>query len=151
MKPFILTFIFGLCFSSVEVCAQTQEGSVPIEANLSICNQEVFEQAERFFDLRQLSSDRLARAERALKEVVINCPDYGWRYQAEEYLRIVHEESAEHIFVVASYYWNSFLTGHGGLLGAYSRFRTITEKYPDYSKIGLVDQLLEEVNKARKE
>lgn len=150
MRMFISTlslFLFFV-FSSVEVYAQTQAVSNETKPNPLVCNQELFEKAENSYNRRRRGSELSGRAERELKEIVVNCADYSWRYQAEEYLKIVQEESAERNFVIARYYWERFQTGKiKSLGGVFSRLMKITEEYPNYPQIILVKQLLDEVNK----
>lgn len=150
MRMFISTLFLLCVFSWVEIDAQTQPVSAEIKPNPSVCNQELFEKAEKSYDRRRRSSELAGRAERELKEIVANCADHSWYYQAEEYLKIVQEESAERNFIIARYYWNRFQTGQTKSLGGVSsRLMKITEEYPNYSQIMLVNQLLDKVNKAR--
>ena len=150
MRMFISTLSLLFVFSSVEIFAQTQAVSDETKPNPPVCNQELFEKAENSYNQRRRGSELSGRAERELKEVVANCADYSWRYQAEEYLKIVQEESAERNFIIARYYWDRFKTGKTkSLNGVFSRLKKITEEYPNYSQIILVNQLLDEVTKER--
>lgn len=145
MKIFISTLSFLLfASSSAAVCAQT----VPVktQSKSSACSQESFEKAEDSYNQRKYRSE--FRAEQNLKEVISNCADTFWYYQAGEYLKIVQEESAERNFLIARYYWDKFQNGKNTSLGGVrSRLKKIIEDYPNYSQIILVKQLLDEANK----
>ena len=144
MKKLILILLFQFFVtSSFAVFAQTS----PLEIKLDspICSQELFEKAESSFDRRKFSSE--IRAEQNLKEVISTCTDYPWRYQAEEYLKIVQEELADTNFSIARYYWDRFQEGKiTNLAGVHSRLEIIIEKYPNYSQIISVRQMLDNVN-----
>ncbi|MEO8074053.1 MAG: hypothetical protein ABI686_12515 [Acidobacteriota bacterium] len=144
MKTFIWILLFQFfAISSFAVFAQTSPPDVQLDS--PVCSQELFEKAGNSFNRRKLSSE--IRAEQDLKEVILACADYSWRYQAEEYLTIVQEELAEKNFIIGRYYWNRFQEGKmTNLSGVLSRLKTVIEKYPNYSQIILVKQMLDEVN-----
>ena len=145
MKLFISSLLFLLfTSSSIAVCAQI----IPVETKLksTACSQELFEKAVDSYNRRRYNSE--SRAEQDLKEVIANCAETVWYYQAEEYLKIVQEELAERNFLIARYYWEKFQAGKSTSLGGVlSRLKKIIEDYPNYSQIILVKQLLDEVKR----
>ena len=142
MKMFILFFH---CFAILSFGVFAQTPLMEVESDSPICSQQLFDKAEKSFNLRKFFSE--IRAEQNLKEVISACADYSWHYQAEEYLKIVEEEQAEKNFSIARYYWDRFQEGKiTSLNGIYSRLKIIIDKYPNYSQIVLVRQMLNEVN-----
>jgi outer membrane protein assembly factor BamD (BamD/ComL family) len=117
-----------------------QDGTPKIsQTNALGCTEEIFERAGQSFARRKFRSDNLLNAERYLTEVVRVCADTVAIFEAQDNLRVVHEELADHSLSIALFYLGRFYDGKGGTAGARSRLKSIIEKWPEYSKL---DQVL---------
>ena len=94
-KWFVLAFLLFVVAAPVALLAQELSAKPRLaQSNVSGCNQELFEEAERSFETRWRGSELLGRAERELSEVLRFCGDAPIRYQVEGQLKLVHEELA---------------------------------------------------------
>ena len=147
MNIFIL-FVSLLLFISTSIIVSAQQVSDKAQSKALICSQKFFDKVENSYNRRRFSSELLGQVERQLNKIVSKCTYPAWHHKAQEYLKIVEEESAKQNFTAARYYWHRFQNGKikslGGIL---SRLKKIIEKYTNYSKIDLVRQVLDEVNK----
>ena len=90
-----LAFLLFVVAAPVALLAQELSAKPRLaQSNVSGCNQELFEEAERSFETRWRGSELLGRAERELSEVLRFCGDAPIRYQVEGQLKLVHEELA---------------------------------------------------------
>ena len=90
-----LTLILLVVAAPVALFAQEQSAKPRLaQSNVSGCNEELFERAERSFEIGWRGSELLGRAERELSEVLRFCGDAPIRYQVEGQLKLVHEELA---------------------------------------------------------
>ena len=144
-----LTLILLVVAAPVALFAQEQSAKPRLaQSNVSGCNEELFERAERSFEIRWGGSELRARAERELSEVLRCCDDAPIRYQVEEQLKLVHEELGDSNLNIALFYLKRFHDGKGGKLGAFWRLKKILERYPTYSRLDHVLTLLGELNVA---
>lgn len=144
-----LTLILLVVAAPVALFAQEQSAKPRLaQSNVSGCNEELFERAERSFEIGWRGSELLGRAERELSEVLRFCGDAPIRYQVEEQLKLVHEELSESNLNIALFYLKRFHDGKGGKLGAFWRLKNILERYPTYSRLDQVLTLLGELNVA---
>ena len=144
-----LTLILLVVAAPVALFAQEQSAKPRLaQSNVSGCNEELFERAERSFEIGWRGSELLGRAERELREVLRFCGDAPIRYQVEEQLKLVQEELAESNLNIALFYLKRFDNGKGGKLGAFGRLKNILERYPTYSRLDQVLTLLGELNVA---
>ena len=143
-----LTLILLVVAAPVALFAQEQSAKPRLaQSNVSGCNEELFERAERSFEIRRRGSELRARAERELSEVLRCCDDAPIRYQVEEQLK-PHEELGDSNLNIALFYLKRFHDGKGGKLGAFWRLKNILERYPTYSRLDHVLTLLGELNVA---
>ena len=141
-----LTFQVAFLLLAFATPSMAQDASLRISQAASQCTEELFEQAERSFDRRKFGSESLGIAERQLSKVVCLCKELPGNFQAEEHLRVVHEERANHNLSIALFYLGKFRDGKGGKAGALGRLKNITERYPDYSRLDQVLFLLAEIS-----
>ncbi len=74
------------------------------------------------------------KAEQRLKALLQQHPQSTLKPEVEERLKEVQENLAMHNLQIARFYWDArYKTNKGGLKGAQSRLREITEKYPNFS------------------
>ena len=91
-----LALLWLLFAAPVTLFAQESSTKLRLaQSNDSACNQQLFERAERSFEMRGRGSELLGKAERELREVLQLCGDAPVRYQVEEQLKLVHEELGE--------------------------------------------------------
>jgi outer membrane assembly lipoprotein YfiO len=98
------------------------------------------------------------RAEQRLKALLQQYPNSSLKALAEERLEQVQDNLGLHNLSIANFYYTqSVKQEKGGLKGAQSRYREITEKYPNFSymdevlfKLGVTYQLEEETDQAAK-
>ena len=96
------------------------------------------------------------RAEQRLRAMLQNYPESNLKGLALERLEEVQDNLGMHNLIVGNYYYNkSVKFNKGGLKGAQSRYREITEKYPNFSfmdevlyKLAVTYQLEEETDQA---
>jgi len=144
MRFFLQTGLLVLVFA-IETLGQDAPTPEVSNATLPDCN-ELFEKAEHSFSRRNLGSEMLGKTEQQLKEVVRLCNETPGGFPAEEQLKILHEEQAEHGLQIANFFLNKSHNGHGGTLGAQGRLKDIIERYPNYSHL---DQVLFLLGKLR--
>lgn len=131
--------------------AQEQAPNPPVpESSVSDCTQ-LFEKAEASFRMKLGRGEERFGAERDLRAVLQLCKDTPFASQAEEQLKVVREELAEHNLAIALFYMNRYRTNGSGRLGARSRLLKIIEQYPEYSKLDQVLSLLGQLNLAEHE
>jgi outer membrane protein assembly factor BamD (BamD/ComL family) len=70
-----------------------------------------------------------------LVRYIQQCSESQYFQQAKELLVIALEENAEHHLFIAKYYLKKFEEKKSGIMGAWSRLREITERYPTFSKM----------------
>ena len=136
----LLLLIFAVPGVSQDAFAQITQTTA------SHCTEELFQQAEQSFERRKLGSENLALAEKQLSNVARVCKEQPAGFHAEEQLRVVHEELANHNLLIALFYLSKSYCGRGGQAGARSRLKNIVERYPAYSKFDQVLFLLGEIN-----
>lgn len=98
------------------------------------------------------------RAEQRLKALLQQYPNSSLKALAEERLTQVQDNLGLHNLSIANFYYTQSVGQQkGGLKGAQSRYREITEKYPNFSymdevlfKLGVTYQLEEETDQAAK-
>ena len=146
-----LAFQLALLLLMFAVPGVTQDAlSQTSRTNASQCTEELFQQAEQSFERRKLGSENLAQAEKQLSNLARFCKEQPAGFHAEEQLRVVREELANHNLSIALFYLSKFYHGRGGQAGAVSRLKHIIERYPEYSKLDQALFLLGEINmKAR--
>ena len=142
-----LSFQLALLLLMFAVAGVSQDAlsQVP-QTNASQCTEELFQQAEQSFEKRKFGSENLALAEKQLSNVARFCKEQPAGFRAEDQLRVVHEELADHNLSIALFYLSKFYHGKGGQAGARSRLKNIIERYPEYSKLDQVLFLLGEIN-----
>jgi outer membrane protein assembly factor BamD (BamD/ComL family) len=129
-----------LALATASVAQNNRATLTPSQTTISECTEQLFEKAEQSFRRRVFGgSEMLAIAERQLSEVVRLCNETPGVLQAEDHLRLVHEEMADHNLSIALFYLEKLNNGKGGKEGALSRLKTISERYPQYSRL---DQVL---------
>jgi outer membrane protein assembly factor BamD (BamD/ComL family) len=143
-----LSFQTGLLLVVLAPASVAQDnGATPSQTTMSECTEQLFEKAEQSFRRRLFGgSEMLGAAERQLSEVVRLCKEAPAAVQAEDHLRVVHEEMAAHSLSTAVFYLEKFHNGKGGKAGALSRLKTIIERYPHYSKLDQVLFLLAKIS-----
>ena len=146
-----LAFQLALLLLMFAVPGATQDAvSQTGRTNASQCTEELFQQAEQSFERRKLGSENLAQAEKQLSNLARFCKEQPAGFHAEDQLRVVREELANHNLSIALFYLSKFYHGRGGQAGAVSRLKHIIERYPEYSKLDQALFLLGEINmKAR--
>jgi hypothetical protein len=139
MKMLPQIILLFLIAAPLTIKAQDRSpSSAKPESVTALCNEELFENADASFRMRNWRKTWF-KAEQELKEVVRLCADTAGGYQAEEHLKIVQEELAERDRRIAVFYLDKFSDGKGGKQGALGRLKNIVERYPNYSKL---DQVL---------
>jgi TolA-binding protein len=147
LNPMRLSFPGALLLLAFAVPIAAQDAIPQIsQSTASECTEESFEQAERSFKRRKFSSNNLVSAEQQLSKVVRLCKEQPGGFQAEDHLRVVHEDLADHNLYIALFYLGKFFEGKSGKAGALGRLKNIVEKYPEYSKLDQVLFLLGELN-----
>jgi len=122
---------------SIPLISSAQDADPAYDSNPTPdCSSELFDEALHIFR-DTLRADAISR-ERKLSKILKECPDAPWNSQVSDLLNSTREESAEHLFSIAKYYQDLYNSRRqGGLKGAYSRYRPIVEKYPEFSKLDL--------------
>jgi len=122
---------------SIPLISSAQDADPAYDSNPTPdCSSELFDEALHIFR-DTLRADVISR-ERKLSKILKECPDAPWNSQVSDLLKSTREESAEHLFSIAKYYQDLYNSRRqGGLKGAYSRYRQIVEKYPEFSKLDL--------------
>lgn len=143
---FLLQGIGFLLLAAIPVAAQESQ-TVPIASPSAeiTCTPELFDQAEEEFGSRN-SRDRI-RAAKTHQKILDACQDSPLLPEVSRRLSILLEELAEESFYIANYYFEKYRNGSVGrigLKGSHSRYRSIFEKYPNYSKIDEVIYLIGE-------
>lgn len=143
-----LSFQTGLLLLTLAAASVAQDHRATItQTTMSECTEQLFEKAEQSFRRRVFGgSEMLGAAERQLSEVVRLCNETPAVLQAEDHLRVVHEEMAAHSLSTALFYLEKFHNGKGGKAAALSRLQTIIERYPQYSRLDQVLFLLGNMN-----
>src|ERR1700755_3511698 len=113
LQVIFLLIAFGPCIA--------QDTSLQTAETTTVCTEELFEQAESSFDRRKFGTENLFISERQLSKVIRVCKDHAVIFQAEEQLRVVHEELADYNLRIALFYLDKFYDGKGGKAGAVSR------------------------------
>ena len=134
----LLLLMFAVPGVSQEALSQTSETNAQ-------CTEELFQQAEQSFARRKFGSENLAQAEKQLSNVARLCKEQPAGFRAEDQLRVVHDELANHNLSIALFYLDKSYHGRGGRAGALSRLKIIIERYPEYSKLDQVLFLLGEI------
>ena len=135
-----------LLLLATSAAAQDKLSPESSASNTHVCTDKLVEDAEEAFRLRRWRSQMLGRAEQQLKAVVQLCKETPAAYQAQEQLKVVQEDLANNSLTIALFYLDKFRNGKGGKAGAFARLKSISEKYPRYSKLDQVLALLGQLN-----
>lgn len=142
-----LSFQVAFLVLAAAVSSVAQDASPEMsQTTASECTVELIEDAEQSFERRKFGSENLARAERQLSKVVRLCQETVGAFQAQVHLRVAQEELADRDLSLALFYLGRFNDGKGGKAGALSRLKSISEAYPEYSRLDQVLFLLAEIN-----
>jgi outer membrane protein assembly factor BamD (BamD/ComL family) len=110
-----------------------------------LCSYKSIERLDREFAGRRMSG-RSDSIERSLRRILAACPDVSATTDIEARLRILREEWADRSLFIAKYYLNKYWETGYGLSAARSRFNTIIERLPTYSRIDEVRMWLDHIS-----
>lgn len=140
----IITRMLTIAFVMMLAACGSAHGQIR-SGDAELCSSESVDRLDHEFAGRRMSG-RSDSIEKSYRRILAECPTLAVRVDIEVKLRTLTEEWADRSFFIAEYYLKKYWETHRGLNAARSRFKTIVERAPTYSRITEVRMWLDHIS-----